>query len=166
MRFWMTVTLVAGLASAAAAQELTTPSAPDGLIAPNPAAPADGKTGSPAADADLSSLSMQEVIGRQLDAFNARDIDLAWQFASPMIRSLFGTPQNFGTMVNRAYPMVWDNSATRFVATRQSDAVTFQQVMVQDTNGKLHLLEYAMIKTSDGWKIDGVFLLPPPDVGT
>ena len=83
-----------------------------------------------------------------------------------MIRNLFGTPQNFGVMVKQAYPMVWDNSAVRFVATRESNAVTFQQVMLQDTNGKLHLLEYAMIQTSKGWKIDGVFLLPPPDVGT
>mgnify|MGYP001261076328 CR=1 FL=1 len=181
MRFWMTVAVVTGLALPVSAQDVGSPDAggrsgpvtpvpvtpPGPDMSATPAAPAtDGTSDAASAEADVSQLSIEEVIGQQLGAFNARDVDLAWQFASPMIRNLFGTPRNFGVMVNQAYPMVWDNSAVRFVATRESNAVTFQQVMVQDTNGKLHLLEYAMIKTSKGWKIDGVFLLPPPDVGT
>ena len=138
------------LALPAMAQEVTTP-------APPPSA-----TDAPA---DVSGLSLEDVISRQLGAFTARDVDLAWTFASPMIQGLFGNPRNFGSMVSQGYPMVWDNSAARFVGSREEGGRIYQQVMVQDTNGALHMLEYAMIQTPQGWKIDGVSLLPAPDVG-
>ncbi|WP_386680347.1 DUF4864 domain-containing protein [Loktanella sp. R86503] len=115
--------------------------------------------------AQVQSVPLQDVIGQQLDAFNARDVDLAWSYASPMIQGMFGNPGNFGTMVREGYPMVWDNSAVKFLTQREVSGRIYQQVMVQDTNGALHMLEYAMIQTAQGWKIDGVTLLPPPDVG-
>jgi hypothetical protein len=115
--------------------------------------------------AQVEQLPLQDIIRQQLDAFNARDVDLAWTFASPMIQGMFGNPENFGVMVSEGYPMVWDNSAAKFMAQREVDGRIYQQVMVQDTNGALHVLEYAMIQTAQGWKIDGVSLLPPPDVG-
>jgi hypothetical protein len=115
--------------------------------------------------AQVEQLPLQDIIRQQLDAFNARDVDLAWTFASPMIQGMFGNPGNFGVMVSEGYPMVWDNSAAKFLAQREVDGRIYQQVMVQDTNGALHVLEYAMIQTAQGWKIDGVSLLPPPDVG-
>jgi hypothetical protein len=115
--------------------------------------------------AQVEQLPLQDIIRQQLDAFNARDVDLAWSFASPMIQGMFGNPGNFGVMVSEGYPMVWDNSAAKFMAQREVDGRIYQQVMVQDTNGALHVLEYAMIQTAQGWKIDGVSLLPPPDVG-
>ena len=115
--------------------------------------------------AQVEQLPLQDIIRQQLDAFNARDVDLAWSFASPMIQGMFGNPGNFGVMVSEGYPMVWDNSAAKFLAQREVDGRIYQQVMVQDTNGALHVLEYAMIQTAQGWKIDGVSLLPPPDVG-
>ncbi|MBU0862909.1 MAG: DUF4864 domain-containing protein [Alphaproteobacteria bacterium] len=115
--------------------------------------------------AQVEQLPLQDIIRQQLDAFNARDVDLAWTFASPMIQGMFGNPGNFGVMVSEGYPMVWDNSAAKFMAQREVDGRIYQQVMVQDINGALHVLEYAMIQTAQGWKIDGVSLLPPPDVG-
>tara|TARA_R100000935_G_scaffold7841_2_gene16525 strand:+ start:690 stop:1109 length:420 start_codon:yes stop_codon:yes gene_type:complete len=115
--------------------------------------------------AQVEQLPLQDIIRQQLDAFNARDVDLAWSFASPMIQGMFGNPGNFGVMVSEGYPMVWDNSAAKFMAQREVDGRIYQQVMVQDTNGALHVLEYAMIQTAQGWKIDDVSLLPPPDVG-
>lgn len=115
--------------------------------------------------AQVEQLPLQDIIRQQLDAFNARDVDLAWSFASPMIQGMFGNPGNFGVMVSEGYPMVWDNSAAKFMAQREVDGRIYQQVMVQDTNGALHVLEYAMIQTAQGWKIDGVSLLPSPDVG-
>ncbi len=128
--------------------------------ATDPATPPRPEAAAPATD-----LAMEDVIQRQLDAFNARDVDTAWTYASPMIQGMFGTAGNFGMMVNQGYPMVWDNSNARFVAVREAGGRTFHQVMVQDTNGVLHMLEYAMIATPQGWKIDGVSLMPRPDVG-
>ncbi|WP_394154582.1 DUF4864 domain-containing protein [Loktanella salsilacus] len=95
--------------------------------------------------AQVQSVPLQDVIGQQLDAFNARDVDLAWSYASPMIQGMYGNPDNFGTMVREGYPMVWDNSAVKFLTQREVSGRIYQQVMVQDTNGALHMLEYAMI---------------------
>jgi hypothetical protein len=39
-----------------------------------------------------------------------------------------------------------------------------QIVEVEDIAGRRHLLAYEMIETENGWKINGVQLLPPPDV--
>ncbi|RYH02164.1 DUF4864 domain-containing protein [Salipiger sp. IMCC34102] len=115
--------------------------------------------------AQVQSQGIEAVIGAQLDAFRGRDVGAAWQYASPMIQRLFGGPGNFGRMVEKGYPMVWDNSSARFVATRTEGGRTYQQVMIQDATGRLHMLEYAMIPEGDSWLIDGVQLLPLPDVG-
>ena len=104
MRFWMTVAMVTGMALPVAAQDVTTPEAgsrsgpvasdpaTSGPVLPDPVTPqgpdalaiptapaTDGTSDAPAttAEADVSSLSMEDVIGRQLGAFNARDVDLA-----------------------------------------------------------------------------------------
>lgn len=109
--------------------------------------------------------TIEDVIGQQLSAFNERDMPKAFGFASPMIKRLFGNPGNFGSMVSRGYPMVWDNSDVRFLDTREIDGSQFQKVMVRDARGGLHVLEYKMIPVQDGWQIDGVQLMPAPDVG-
>ena len=121
--------------------------------------------GTEAPPAEVQSEGIEAVIGAQLDAFRGRDVGAAWQYASPMIQGLFGGPANFGRMVEQGYPMVWDNSSARFVARRTDGLRTYQQVMIQDANGGLHMLEYTMIPDAGGWLIDGVRILPLPDVG-
>jgi hypothetical protein len=112
-----------------------------------------------------NSSAIEDVIGSQLEAFNARDIDEAWTFASPNIKRLFGSSTNFGNMVQQGYPMVWDNAEVRFLDLREVRGSLWQKVMVRDAQGGLHILDYQMIETADGWQIDGVQLLPAPDVG-
>ena len=34
--------------------------------------------------------AIEDVIGRQLEAFNQRDVEMAWTYASPMIQGMFG----------------------------------------------------------------------------
>ena len=109
--------------------------------------------------------AIEDVIANQLQAFVARDVQSAWAYASPNIQRLFGDAQNFGTMVERGYPMVWDNVDTQFLALREIAGNFWQQVMIRDVNGNLHLLDYQMIETPDGWQINAVQLLPSPDVG-
>lgn len=109
--------------------------------------------------------AIEGVIGGQLDAFNDRNVDEAWQYASPNIKRLFGSPGNFGMMVQQGYPMVWDNDDVRFLELRNVAGNLWQKVMVRDAQGGLHILDYQMIETSDGWQINGVQLLPAPDVG-
>ena len=59
----------------------------------------------PAAQAQEAG-AIPDVIGRQLEALEADDFARAFTFASPMIQGMFGTPENFGAMVKRGYPMV------------------------------------------------------------
>ncbi len=110
-------------------------------------------------------VEIEDVIGSQLEAFNARDVEAAWQYASPMIKGMFGEPGNFGMMVQQGYPMVWDNRDVRFLELREIAGVLYQKVMLRDASGGLHILDYAMIETPQGWQIDGVQILPAPDVG-
>ncbi len=109
--------------------------------------------------------AIEDVIGSQLQAFTDRDVNAAWQYASPNIQGLFGNPDNFGMMVQRGYPMVWNNAEVRFLELREIRGTQWQKVMIRDANGGLHVLDYQMLETSDGWQINGVQLLPSPDVG-
>lgn len=109
--------------------------------------------------------AIQGVIGSQLEAFNDRDVGQAWTYASPNIQRLFGDPGNFGMMVQRGYPMVWDNADVRYLELREIAGNLWQKVMIRDANGGLHMLDYQMVETENGWQINGVQLLPAPDVG-
>ncbi len=109
--------------------------------------------------------AIEDVIGGQLEAFNSRDVSGAWQYAAPNIQGMFGNPQNFGMMVERGYPMVWTNRDVRFLDLRDMGSVQIQRLMLQDSQGGVHVLEYQMVMTSDGWRIAGVQIVPAPDVG-
>lgn len=108
---------------------------------------------------------IENVIGNQLQAFNDRDVDAAWQYASPMIQGMFRTPENFGAMVQNGYPMVWDNADARFLERREGPQGVMQGVLVRGPEGALWVLDYQMIQTADGWQINGVSILPAPEVG-
>ena len=114
-----------------------------------------------AQDAD----AIEGVIENQLEAFNNRDISEAWLYASPNIKRLFGSPDTFGMMVQKGYPMVWDNADVQFLELRDLRGTLWQKVMVRDARGGLHVLDYQMVETADGWQINGVQLLPAPDLG-
>ncbi len=114
-----------------------------------------------AQDAD----AIEGVIGGQLEAFNQRDVGEAWQYASPNIQRMFGNSTNFGVMVQRGYPMVWDNADVRFLELREINGFLWQKVIVRDRAGEFHALDYQMIETANGWQINGVTLVPLPDVG-
>ncbi|WP_377511804.1 DUF4864 domain-containing protein [Octadecabacter sp. R77987] len=115
--------------------------------------------------AQAQGAEIEDVIGSQLEAFNDRNVEEAWQYASPMIQGMFGDAGNFGMMVQQGYPMVWDNRDVRFLELREIAGVMYQKVMLRDASGGLHILDYEMIQTPQGWQIDGVQILPAPDVG-
>ncbi|MGI9388472.1 MAG: DUF4864 domain-containing protein [Boseongicola sp.] len=45
------------------------------------------------------------------------------------------------------------------------DGRYWQKLFVRDEFGATHLLDYQMIQTPEGWVINGVQILRPPDVG-
>lgn len=105
-----------------------------------------------------------EVIGGQMDAFQARDVSRAFGFASGTIQGLFGNPANFGRMVAQGYPTVWDNATTEFLSLRPESGRLVQRLRVTDAAGGSRLFDYEMIETPEGWRINGVF--PVPEAGT
>ena len=108
--------------------------------------------------------AIESVIAGQLEDFVARDVPGAWEDASPTIQGLFGTPENFGAMVENGYPMVWDNAEARFLELREERGALRQKVMVKDPEGRLWVLDYEMVELPEGWKINGVMVLPAPDL--
>ncbi len=110
--------------------------------------------------------AIEGTIQSQFDAFLNEDVTTAFSFASPSIKGLFGTPENFGAMVRNGYPMVWRPADVRYLELREVAGGLWQRVMVTDQSGQTHLLDYQMVKTPDGWQINAVQLLPKVGVGT
>ena len=68
-------------------------------------------------------------------------------------------------MVRNGYPMVWRPGEVRYLELRDIDGALWQKVLIRDQSGRLHILDYQMVETGDGWRINGVQLLRPPGVG-
>ena len=106
------------------------------------------------------------VISDQIAAFKVDDFATAFTYASPSIQGLFGTPENFGRMVTQGYPMVWRPADVRYLDLRDEGGILRQDVQVTDGSGRVFILEYSMIETQNGWKINGVRILDVADVTT
>ncbi len=92
-----------------------------------------------AQDAD----AIENVISGQLEAFNDRDVDGAWDYAGPNIKRMFGNARNFGLMVERGYPMVWDNADVRFLELRQQRGGLWHRV--QNGIGEIILVDVVLV---------------------
>ncbi|TGD41812.1 DUF4864 domain-containing protein [Pseudotabrizicola sediminis] len=108
---------------------------------------------------------IRDTIRNQLSALGQDDFATAFSFASPTIKGLFGTPDNFGRMVRQGYPMVHRSGEVKMLDLREVAGNLWQRVMITDQQGRTHLLDYQMIETPDGWQINGVQLLPSVGVG-
>ena len=118
-----------------------------------------------ATPAPTTADSIEGTIRGQIDAFLADDFPRAFSYASPMIKGIFGTPENFGAMVQQGYPMVYHPTAVRMLEQREVSGQTWQRIMVTDQAGATHMLDYQMLKSGEGWQINGVQLLPSVGVG-
>lgn len=107
---------------------------------------------------------IEATIGAQIEAFKVDDFAEAFNYASPNIQGMFGSHERFGQMVQKGYPMVWRPGEVQFLELRDVAGNLWQRVQIFDQSGGRHLLDYQMIQTPDGWRINGVQLLPPPDV--
>ena len=101
----------------------------------------------------------QKVIRSQIEAFSNDDMETAFEFASPSIKSIFGNYIRFGSMVRQGYPMVFRQKNLTFKETKSKNSVAFQNVLIEDLSGYLHLLRYRLILLKGSWKISGVEFL-------
>ncbi|MEM9638352.1 MAG: DUF4864 domain-containing protein, partial [Pseudomonadota bacterium] len=84
-------------------------------------------TALPAQEADI-----QATIDSQLQAFQVDDFGAAFEFASPNLKRLFQTPENFQRMVTQGYPMVWRPGDVRYLELREQGSTYWQRVMITD----------------------------------
>jgi hypothetical protein len=62
-------------------------------------------------------------------------------------------------MVRQGYPMVFRQKNLTFKETKSNNSVAFQNVLIEDLSGDLHLLRYRLIFLENNWKIAGVEFL-------
>ena len=108
---------------------------------------------------------IRATIQSQIEAFQADDFARAFTFASPTIKQMFGTPENFGVMVKQGYPMVYRPAEVQMMELREVAGALWQRVRITDQAGAGWYLDYMMVETAEGWQINAVQIRPAPDMG-
>ena len=117
-----------------------------------------------AAQSSVDEPDVRDTIASQIEAFRDRDAGTAFTFASPFIQRQFGTAENFGLMVQRGYPMVWDPAEFAFVDQIERNGAIWQRLQVIDKSGTEHWFAYEMVQIDGRWRINGVYPLEAPDL--
>jgi hypothetical protein len=106
---------------------------------------------------------IQNTISNQLEAFAVDDFSEAFTHASPGIKNIFGSVENFSTMVKKGYPMVWRYDNFQFLKLEETPQGYAQTVRITDKKDELFLLKYFMTNISGIWKISGVSIIEASD---
>ena len=106
---------------------------------------------------------IQSIISDQLKAFASDNFIEAFTHASPGIKDIFGTVENFSNMVKKGYPMVWRYNNFEFLNLEETPQGYSQIVRITDQNDKLFLLKYFMTNVAGIWKISGVSIIEASD---
>jgi hypothetical protein len=108
--------------------------------------------------------SIRGVIESQIAAFRRDDGPGAFAFASPNIKRIFGTPDNFMAMVRAGYPQVYRPSSVAFGELVRAEGALLQLVDIVGPDGLPVIAVYEMERQPDGsWQINGCQLLQLPD---
>jgi ketosteroid isomerase-like protein len=108
--------------------------------------------------------AIRTVIEGQMGAFRADDGERAFGFASPNIRGIFRTADNFMAMVRNGYQPVYRPREVRFGDLVTVEAALVQKVYVTGPDGRRVLALYVMERQGDGrWLINGCMLAEPED---
>jgi hypothetical protein len=109
---------------------------------------------------------IQSVIEAQIDAFQRDDWEQAFSYASPSIRNIFRTPDRFGGMVRRGYPMVWRPVRVEAGPLEAGPDGPVQLMYLEDSRGILHVAAYEMTQVNGSWRINGVRIRRAPAYST
>lgn len=102
---------------------------------------------------------IRDTIDAQIEALRQGDFAGAFGYASAGIHRQFGTVENFEAMLKGGYPMVIAPRERFYMQQRREASRRVQPVQMEDDAGQLFTLEYLMVNTPAGWKIDAVRLM-------
>ena len=104
---------------------------------------------------------IRAVIEAQLGAFRSGDAEAAYAWASPAIRTKFGTPDGFLTMVRMAYEPLLNPAEVLWLQLVDRFGHVCQTGMVTDQHGLTWTAYWLMIRYPGvGWRTNGVLLEP------
>jgi Domain of unknown function (DUF4864) len=110
-------------------------------------------------DPDRSAI--RSTIEFQLQAFQRDDANAAFEFASPGIQAMFGTPESFIEMVRLSYPPVYRPRSVLFESLTELQGMPAQPVLLLSESGVPVRALYLMEQQDDRqWKINGCYLIP------
>jgi hypothetical protein len=122
------------------------------------AVPAWAGGAAPMGDADQAAI--RTVIQSQMTAFQNDDAAAAFALATPLLRSRFGSADNFMTMVRQGYQPVYRPSQVSFGRLEQTGDSIIQHVLVVASDGAVHEALYFMERQPDrSWLIGGCLLM-------
>ena len=111
--------------------------------------------------------AIEQTIRRQLDAFVQDDADGAFRFATPDIRRLFGSSENFLHMVRENYEPVYRPGSVTFLRLEGVGADRVQTVQIVDGEGKVWRALFTMRRQADkSWKVGGCQLVQTTAIAT
>ena len=111
----------------------------------------------PVSEADTRAV--RAVVEAQLAAFTQDDGPLAFSYAAPSIREMFGNAERFMAMVRNSYPAVYRPSAIVFLHPQWVQGRMVQGVHLTDSGGSLWLAVYQLERQADrSWRISGCSL--------
>ena len=109
----------------------------------------------------------QAVIDSQIKAFRSGAHDQAFSYATPGLRSMFGSTDNFTAMVKRGYMPIYGAREWRFGRVKSDGSKLLQEVLLTGPEGRSWVALYTMVRGEDGaWKIGGVRIVPGSELST
>ena len=116
---------------------------------------------SKADDSMKKELTMtQDIIESQIQAFQNKNAELAYSFASPMIKLRFNNPQEFMTMVKSFYEPVYNPKQYYFINSKYFEGSIYHQLQIISQSNMSYLATYSLIKDENEWKISGCSVMP------
>jgi len=102
----------------------------------------------------------QDIIESQIQAFQNKNAELAYSFASPMIKLRFNNPQEFMSMVKSYYEPVYNPKQYYFIDSKYFEGSIYHQLQIISQSNISYLATYSLIKDENEWKISGCSVMP------
>ena len=99
----------------------------------------------------------QSIIDNQIKSFRTGDFEQAFSHASPNLKKMFGSVDNFIRMVRSGYGPIYGAQSWAFGRSRSISGTLYQEVQLVGPNGNNWTAVYSLQKQADGsWKITAV----------